>query len=123
MELWQCLPNEGNVDTVGTHLVKAWLGMDSIFQKRPDKSYIIGERYKARVCLNRMKSVKVLRLEVSGQNDLSVGYFRKVGTKQEYVLDERKAHLIGIRKALVEGKSVSDRIKCYYEEHKKAIGE
>jgi len=123
MELWNCLPGESDTDTVSTHMVKSLLNRDGVFRKKPDKSYIISERYKATVCLGPKYKLEIALLEVSGQNDLSYGYFRKVGRKTEYVLSEEYAHLIGIRKALAEGKSVPERVRDYYTQHKHSIGE
>jgi hypothetical protein len=93
---------------------RAWFGRP-YFMATPDKSYIIGERF---------KDHRGQTWEVTGQNDLHVPYVTKVVggkvQKKQYVGGEGDMHKAGIVKALSEGKPVpAEVLKDYPELGKK----
>jgi len=79
------------------------------FQASPDKSYVIGERF---------KDFKGQTWQVVGQNDLHVPYIAKVVggkvQKKQFVGGEGDMHKAGIVKALREGKNVPEPVLKEY---------
>lgn len=116
-EPWKMTANDyigTRAETGSSRMAKAMFGKP-YFQASPDKSYVIGERF---------KDYRGQTWQIVGQNDLHVPYVAKVvggkPQKKQYVGHERDMHKAGVAKALREGKPVPAEVLKDYPELGKA---